>query len=114
MAQQSSSRLRAERMYCIERRGRGTACRRSWVRNQEQAWEAVRVQLLDDMAGDERQLTAYRSALAELDGAGPRPEGWEVAVLDRTYRYMPQAVARPEAITRGEAALLLAIVSARP
>jgi hypothetical protein len=114
MAQQSRSRLRADRMYCIERRSRDTPCRRSWVTTQEQAWEALRVQLLDDMAAAADGHDAYRDALAELEGAGPQPEGWHVGVHDRTYGYGPHAVACPEGISRGEAALLLAITATQP
>jgi hypothetical protein len=113
MAQQSRSRLRADRMYCVERRSRDT-CRRSWVTTQEQAWEALRAQLLDDMADGAAGRAAYRIALTELEGVGPQREGWHVAVDDRTYGYGPQAVARPEGISRGEAALLLAITAAQP
>ncbi|MCD9622977.1 hypothetical protein [Rhabdothermincola salaria] len=111
MATTGSTTYHADRLYLVGDVGPAHPTERpTWAPTREQAWEAVRVRILDDLSTAPRlRCAAYRLALDELDSTGPQDDGWSVAVDDRAYFYRPHAVGRPASLTRGEAALLLAL-----
>lgn len=105
--------LRAERVYLVgDLAVPDSPELPTWALTREQAWEAIRVKLVHDLdlAGGE-DATLLR-AIEELDEAGPRGEGDVVTLVDHAYFYRPRVVARPEGLSRGDAALLLALATA--
>lgn len=79
----------------------------------EQAWELMRVRLTELVADAERagsaSLLALQVALADLDTEGPQPYGWWAEVDGTELWYGPRLVSRPQELSVGEAALLMAV-----
>jgi hypothetical protein len=105
--------LRTERVYLVgDLAAPDSPDLPTWTLTREQAWEAIRVKLVHDLDLTGGEDATLRRAIEELDEAGPRGDGDVVALADHTYFYRPRVVARPEGLSRGDAALLLAVATA--
>ena len=111
MAATDSTTYRVERLFHVGDVGPSHGAEHTtWAATRDQAWESLRARIVEHMATALPPATDdLRSALVDLDRAGPRDEGWSVSVDDRAYFYRPRAVGRPASLSPGETVLLLAL-----
>lgn len=114
MARASRTTTEGEPLYVVVCSTPAGAVREAWVTTEHQAWELVRTHLVDDGQGHAGTEVGrdFAAAIGDLDDEGPQPYGWWSEVGGTEYWYGPRRVPRPDGVSAGEMALLLAVASA--